>query len=274
MSSEAMVVGHYARSDLLTAITDALQEMGKTPETVTIDDLGPADEFHIGGRAATGHLLDQLELPAGSHLLDVGCGIGGPARFVSSRVDRITGIDLTPEYIETGNALNGWLGLADRIELRVGSALDIDVEDATFDGGYMIHVGMNIDDKSALLREVARVLRPGAMFGIYDVMRMTAGDLVHPVPWATEAATGHVAEPERYRQAATDAGLTVVSENNRREAAERFFEGAAARQNPSPLGLQLLMGPTVGEKVKNMVANIRSGLIAPVEMVLQRPAVD
>ena len=95
-------------------------------------------------------------------------------------------------------------------------------------------------------------------------------DFAFPVPWAADADTSHVAAPEVYRQAATDAGLVVVVENDRTENAKEFFAQAATRP-PSPIGLQLVMGPTVGEKVKNMVANLTAGRIAPVEMILQQP---
>jgi ubiquinone/menaquinone biosynthesis C-methylase UbiE len=56
--------------------------------------------------------------------------------------------------------------------------------DRSFDGAYMLHVGMNIEDKEKLASEVARVLRPGSVFGIYDVMRTGPGELAYPVPWA------------------------------------------------------------------------------------------
>ena len=286
MSDEA-VTSHYTQPDLLSAIEAAIAKAGKSPETVTIDDLAPADEFHIGGRVATEHLFDQLGLTATDHVLDIGCGIGGPSRAVIGRVAQVTGVDLTADYVETGRAINEWFGLSDRIDLRVGNALALDLADSSVDGGYLIHVGMNIADKSELLGEVARVLRPGGRFGVYDIMAPsgtadstgatggTSGadstdEFAFPVPWAADATTSHVVAPEVYRRVATDAGLVVVAENDRTDNAKEFFAQAATRP-PSPIGLQLVMGPTVGEKVKNMVANLTAGRIAPVEMILQRP---
>ncbi len=270
MTTDVAVTEHYAQPELLTAIERAVGRIGKTPDTVTVDELAPADEFHIGGRPATEHLFDQLAFEPEAHLLDVGCGIGGSARFAAGRVERITGIDLTPAFVETGNVLNRWVGLDDRIELRVGNALALDFPGAHFDGGYMIHVGMNIEDKTALMAEVARVLRPGGLFGIYDVMAASHGDLAFPVPWAGDATTSHVAEPERYVQAAAAAGLTVIAHNDRREESKQFFDRLATQDGPPPLGLHLIMGPTVGTKVANMVANVRADLIAPVELIVRR----
>lgn len=269
MNHDIEVIDHYGQPDLLSAIESALEQIGKTPETVTAGDLAPVDEFHIGGRPATVRLLDQLDFAADAHVLDVGCGIGGPARVAAARVGRISGFDLTPAYVETGNALNGWLGLQDTIDFRVGNATALEVDDATFDGGYQLHVGMNIEDKVGLLREVARVLKPGARFGMYDIMRLSDGELTFPVPWATEPSNSHVATPEQYRAAAAEAGLDIVTETDRSaEAKDAFQRGPGG---PSPLGLQFVMGPTVGEKVKNMVANVNGGVIAPVELILRRP---
>ena len=113
------VADHYARSGLIEAIEAGILQMGKTPDTVTIDDLAPADEFHIGGRTATEELIEQLGVTPGDHVLDVGCGLGGPARFVAQRFKcRVSGIDLTSDYVETGNRLCEWVGLGERVELR------------------------------------------------------------------------------------------------------------------------------------------------------------
>lgn len=269
--TDQLITDHYGQSELLISFERAIGEIGKTPETVTAAELAPADEFHIGGRPATEHLFDQLQFPESGHVLDLGCGIGGPARQAAKRCARVTGVDLTPEYVETGSAINTWLELGDQIELLVGSALALDFPDGSFDGGYMIHVGMNIEKKPKLLAEVARVLAPGATFGIYDVMRFGDGQLEFPVPWATDPSTSHVARPADYREAAAGAGLLVIAENNRAEAAKAAFAQLAKQAGPSPLGLHLVMGATVGEKVRNMVANVEAGLIAPVELVLSRP---
>ena len=202
MPAQTDVSKHYSHGGLIEAIRAGLASLGKTPETVTVDDLAPVDEFHIGGRRASEDFLDQLGFSAQTHVLDVGCGLGGPARFVASRYgSRVTGIDLTPEYVETGNALCNWVGLDQRISLHHGSALAMPFAENSFDGAYMLHVGMNIEDKEKLAVEVARVLRPGSIFGIYDVMRTGPGDLTFPVPWATTADQSAVAEPERYKKA-------------------------------------------------------------------------
>jgi ubiquinone/menaquinone biosynthesis C-methylase UbiE len=275
MAAQTDVSKHYTHGGLTDAIRAGVVSLGKTTGNVTVDDLAPVDEFHIGGRRASEEFLDQLGFSAHMHVLDVGCGLGGAARFVASRFrSRVTGIDLTAEYVETGNVLCKWVRLDPLVSLRQGSALSMPFAEGSFDGAYMLHVGMNIEDKEKLATEVARVLRPGSLFGIYDVMRTGPGELAFPVPWAATADLSAVAEPERYKQALQSAGFAVTAERNRRDFALGFFADlrakTAAAGGPPPLGLHVLMGKSTPEKVQNMIDNISKGRIAPVELIARK----
>jgi len=275
MPHDESVSEHYGHGDLLNAIKAALPSLGKTTETVTIEDLAPVDEFHIGGRLATDNLINQLNFPEQGHILDVGCGLGGAARYVAAKYrTRVAGIDLTPEYIETGKALCSWLSLDEYVTLEHGSALSMPFEDDMFDGSYMLHVGMNIADKALLFSEICRVLKPGAFLGVYDVMRQETGELVYPVPWATESGTSMLSTPEEYKQSLSDAGFKVCSENSRRDFSLEFFEKlrekTKANGGPAPLGLHTLMRGSTADKVRNMIGNISSGYIAPIEIIAQK----
>jgi SAM-dependent methyltransferase len=272
MSTEKAVSDNYLHGDLLKAIQAAITKLGKTVDSVTIEDLAPVDEFHIGGRLATEEFLDQLELSEQDHILDVGCGLGGASRFVANKYkNQITGIDLTQEYIETGKVLCSWVRLDKHITLQQGSALSMPFQDETFDGGYMMHVGMNIEDKAQLFSEIYRVLRPGSYFGVYDVMRQNDGELAYPVPWATDSSTSSLATPDQYRQALAGAGFEVAREKNRRDFALDFFEQLRAKTEaaggPPPLGLHTLMQESTAEKIRNMIDNITKKYVAPVEIV-------
>ncbi|MCT2579689.1 MULTISPECIES: methyltransferase domain-containing protein [unclassified Mesorhizobium] len=204
----SQVADHYARGSLVADIRDGLAAMGKTESMVTAEVLSPVDEFHIGGRAATAELAAQLALTAGDRLLDIGCGLGGPARQIAAHYGcQVTGIDLTRDYVEAGNVLSGWLHLKERVSLQQGDALALPFADASFTAAYMLHVGMNIADKSALFSEVARVLRAGARVGVYDVMRTGAGELSYPLPWASTAETNAIAAPGQYRDTLSAAGF-------------------------------------------------------------------
>jgi ubiquinone/menaquinone biosynthesis C-methylase UbiE len=269
------VSNHYTHGDLVAAIRTGIESLGKTTNTVTVDDLAPVDEFHIGGRQASEDFLGQLDLSPGKHVLDIGCGLGGAARIVASRYGcRVTGIDLTPEYVETAKVLCRWVGLDSSISLHQGSALSMPFADGAFDGAYMLHVGMNIEDKAKLCSEVHRVLRPGSLFGIYDVMKAGAGELSYPMPWATTAASSFVVDPAQYRSALQATGFAVIAELNRRDFAITFFDQFRAKTmaagGPPPLGLHLLMGRNAPDKIQNMIQNVASGHIAPVELIARK----
>jgi SAM-dependent methyltransferase len=160
--------------------------------------------------------------------------------------------------------------MADRVQFEVGSGVALPLGDASFDLALLLHVGMNIPDKAALFREARRVLRNMGTFAVYEVMRTGDGDLSFPVPWAETPDLSALETPETYRDAAKAAGFALEAEENRREVALDFFarlQAQAASSAPPPLGLHNLMGPTVNEKVANMIAAIRAGTTAPIQMI-------
>ena len=270
-----LVANHYTRGDLLSAIRAGVEKLGKTPETVTIEDLAPVDEFHIGGRMATRSFLDQIGIRPEDHVLDVGCGIGGASRFAARTYGcQVTGMDLTEEYVETGNTLCSWLGLENRVKLSQGNALAMNLPDATVDKAFMLHVGMNIPDKASLAMEVWRVLRPGGVFGIYDIMEVDGDQLKYPVPWATVAKASSLASPANYKHSLMAAGFQIVSERDRREFALDFFErlkaNSALADGPPPLGLHILMGKEAPTKVQNMIENVSRNRVAPIELIARK----
>lgn len=269
------VAAHYQLGDLLSVIRSGLEALGKSPDSVTIEDLAPIEEFHIGGRPATKELLDQLALKSGQHVLDIGSGIGGPARFAAHEYGvRVAGIDLTPDYVETATSLSRWVGLSERTSFRQASATAMPFTQGTFDAAYMLHVGMNIADKQALCREVARVLRPGALFGIYDVMRLGEGAIKFPVPWAAHEGLSSLSPPDDYKEALQLAGFELRAERNRRDFAVQFFETMRAKLEaaggPPPLGTHLVMGPDAPVKIGNLVESLKAGTLGPCELIARK----
>lgn len=275
MPDKHRVASHYAHGSLLDAIRQGVQQLGKTEDTVTLEDLGPVEEFHTGGRQASAEFLDQLNLTPTDHVLDVGCGLGGVSRFAASTYGcRVTGVDLTKEFVETGRVLNAWVNLDDRIDLQEGSALAMTCADAHFDQAFMMHVGMNIADKAGLMKEVYRVLKPGGRFGIFDIMQTSEGELTFPVPWASEASGSSLASPAEYKAALEAAGFKLVAERNRHDFAKAFFETmkakAAASSGPAPLGLHIVMGANASQKIANTVESVELMRIAPVELIAEK----
>jgi len=272
---ENAVARHYGASRLIETILDALRVSGLDPERLRPEDLAPVDEFHIGGRPATEHAVAKMRLSAGVHVLDVGCGLGGATRYLAAAAGhRVTGVDLTPEYVEAARTLAERTGLADRIDYYAASALDMPFGTATFDAALTIHVAMNIKDRAGLYREIARVLKPGATFCVYDVMKGEKDGLIYPLPWAETAATSHLTTPMETLALLADARFEVVESEDRTDFAIAFFRErlAAATAGPPPLGLHLLMGANAREKFVNMLANLERGTIAPVVMIARRAA--
>lgn len=269
------IASHYLHGNLLSAIESAIAQQGKRIDNITVAELGALDEFHIGGRRATAHLLNQLGLSSQQHILDIGCGLGGAARFAADQYNcRISGIDLSQEYIAIGNTLCAWVKLAQQIRLEYADATAMPFQNSCFDGAYMLHVGMNISDKLSLFQEVARVLRPGALFGIYDIMRDQANDLSFPLPWATDASTSFLATADAYKTALIQAGFHLVREHNRLPFAIDFFNTVRQRMAgsvaASPAGLHLLMRESAAEKIENVICNLQANSIAPIEIIAQK----
>lgn len=272
----APVAAHYSGDRLLEKIAAGIDRLGLAPGSFGPEELAPVDEFHIGGLPATENLVAQMGISPGDAVLDLGCGIGGPARYIAKRTGaRVTGLDLTESFVRTGNVLSDWCGLAHQVTLEQGNALELPFEADSFAAAYMMHVGMNIADKAGLAAEVARVLNPGGTFAIYDVMQVGEGAIAFPVPWASTPSISALGSPGVYRGALEAAGFLKLAEADRTEVALAFFEtmraAMAAADDVPPLGLHLLMGEDQDAKVANMIENVRSGLIAPVEMIARLP---
>lgn len=267
---------HYTKGDILDSIKNGLAAAGKDASDITVDDLSAVDEFHIGGRIASKHFFPKLGFETGQYILDVGAGIGGGARFAADSYGvRVTGIDLTEEYVAAGNEMSRWVGMSEAVELRVGNATALDLPDAGFDGAFTMHVFMNVEDKSRAFSEVYRVLKPGAVFGIYDVTKYGESPVQYPVPWADEPATSFLSSAGEYVAALEGAGFRFEWIENRHEFAVSYFNRVMEKMEaggPPPLGIHLLMGDNAREKLVNITANLNSGAVAPFEIVARKPS--
>lgn len=272
---EQRVIAHYAAGDLMSRIKTALMQAGASPAAPRPEDLKPVDEFHTGGIVATDALLDQIEITTDSLVLDIGSGLGGTARHIArTRGASVTGIDLTADYVATAQALSKMCGLTQKTSFQEGSATELHFTEASFDVAVMLHVGMNIEDKTRLMSEVFRILEPGGVFALFDVMaEVGTPRITFPVPWAEAADFSFVAPPEAYRTAARAAGFETMAERSRRDFAigffEKVFQTIEANGMP-PLGIHILMGDTAREKLTNFTAAMRAGQIAPYEMIFRK----
>lgn len=271
MDTESEVAKHYTHGALEETILDALRRAGRDVDHLAPSDLGGIDEFHLGGHPATEALAQGLALAPGMDLLDVGSGLGGPARFFGSvHGCRVTGIDLTPEFVEVATALTARCGLSAQVSFRQGSALALPFAAGTFDRATLIHVGMNIEDKATLFAEVRRALKSDGLFGVYEVMRRGDAQFPYPMPWALTPATSFVETPEAYRRLLAAADFAIEREVDRTALALDFIRKSreeAARGDPSVLNRQVLVSPEGAVRFRNVAEALQAGLIAPVEML-------
>lgn len=268
------VEGHYRSDGLTDRILEAVRADSNAVagELVDPDALATVDEFHLGGRAATNLVIAELRHLAPALVLDVGSGIGGTARTLARTLScRVLGVDLTPEFVATATDLTAAAGLGDVAEFRVGSALELPVDDATVDAVTLLHVGMNVDDKATLAAEFARVLRPRGVAVIYDVMRVATGDLTFPMPWASGPDTSFVAESDRYVEALAEAGLRVGEPLDQTALVLEVLAAGASRPAP-PVHLGHLMGPDFPVMFSNLVTAVKAGTLAPTLLVGTLPA--
>jgi len=271
MSTEQSVVQHYSHGSLEQAILDGLVAAGKDPDKLAPEDLAPVDEFHIGGRQATIDFAAAFVPRPGMHLIDIGSGLGGPSRyFAQHHRCRVTGIDLSDEYVQVAASLARRTGLDGAVSYRQASALALPFPDASFDGGYMFHVGMNIADKAKLFAEARRVLKPGATFGVYDVMRDGPGEILFPVPWSSGPETSFVETVDDYKRLLSAAGFHITKQRSRRNFAIEAYKKLRARiaqHGPPPLGRHTVLGPAAARMSANLLTMLEQGTLAPAEII-------
>jgi SAM-dependent methyltransferase len=274
MDTDSTVVRHYSIGDLEEKILTGLRAMGRDPDRISPEDLAGVDEFHIGGVQAAVELARGAGIGARTRVLDLGCGIGGPARLFAHEFGaQVHGVDVTPEFVDVAESLTRRCGLSDQVSFSRASALDLPLGADEFDVATLLHVGMNIDDKAALFAEAARVLKPGGVFAIFDIMHLGQGEPEFPLPWATDPEMSFVASPLAYSDGLEDAGFEVESERNRLQFSIDFMQKAQSRiaeSGPHPLGIQLVLGSGGSVRMGNLLAAFQGGVLAPIEIFSRR----
>lgn len=275
MAANRDVTGHYSRGDLLERLNAALREDGADPAHPTFEALAPYDQFHGRGLEATEEIAGLLGIAPADHLLDVGCGIGGPARYFARRFGcRVTGIDLTAEFCDVARHLTRLLGLEQRVAIEQGDALAMPFADAGFDGAYSMNVSMNIADKPALYREIRRVLKPGGWLMLSELAKGPGPALDYPTPWARTAETSFLATPQDTRRGLEEAGFSVLELRQTAEQVKAY--GARSREmvarggKPPHRAVMLIHGGIAREAMANSARGVAESRVVPIEVLCRK----
>ncbi len=262
------VRAHYNPTDLTRRIKSALATITSEEEPLTVAQLASLDQFHIRGILATAELANSAGVGPSTRVLDLGCGIGGPARYLAATFGcNVTGVDLSPSFIDAAEYLTARCGLSDRVRFQVGDALHLPFDDAAFDVVFLQHVAMNIENRSALYGEVRRILKTAGRFVTYDVV-LREGDVIYPTPWARDASISFLLNEVDTRATLEQAGFRVVLWRDDTQRALDWFKEIQAGAPPNALNLGVVMGPDFPAATGNLARNIRENRLGVLSAVL------
>ena len=264
------VASHYGSPELVDRILASLSEAGKSLDSLTVDDFASFDNLHLGGVDETLSLARLATAQHGMSVLDVGSGLGASARTLASNFGcHVVGLDITPEFCEAAELLSGLVGLGDMVSFKYGDALNMPFDDASFDLVWTQHTSMNIEEKSAFLAEIARVLRPEGILAVHDITAGPQLDIHYPVPWADNKAMSFLVSPGRYLDLFHAAGFETVEWTDVTYRAMAWMRQQPPRSNDG-INSSKLLSIDFLERVANVQRNLEEGCIEVTQGVLRK----
>ena len=260
---------HYRATGLTERLRTALAAFGPDEQRLTPQQLATLDQFHTRGLAATVELAKLAGIAADMSVLDVGSGLGGPARFLAATYGcRVTGVDLSEPFVDAARYLTERAAQSERVSFETASALELPFDDGHFDVVLLQHVAMNISNRARLYREIRRVLKLGGRFAIYDVV-LNSGDPHYPVPWARTPATSFLLTAAATREAIEPAGFRTLAWQDDSEAANAWFAQPRASGPPPSPNLGVVMGPDFVQLSANLGRNLMEGRLGILTAVFE-----
>jgi SAM-dependent methyltransferase len=273
--TENSIASHYTSEDALERIDRHLREQGIDPEHPTLEALAPYDNFHSRGLAATLDLIALADFPAGARVLDVGGGMGGPARVLADRSGaHVTVLDLTPAFVTQGRVLTERVGMRDRVDFEVGDGTAMPFADASFDGVWTQHSTMNIENKEALYAEIQRVLKPGGRLAMHEIMAGNGEPVDYPLPWAVSPEVSFLVGTTETRALIEASGFRLLVWEDDTDKSLAFQAPSPGGELPEraarPAGQTILFGPAFQERIRSLGNNLRSGKLAVIQALFER----
>jgi SAM-dependent methyltransferase len=269
------VRAHYGAGDLTGRLSAALGAFGPADQRLAPQQLHALDQFHTRGLAATVELAELAGLTAGMSVLDVGSGVGGPARWIAASYGcRVTGIDLSESFVQAARYLTERTGQSAEVTFHTASALELPFDGGQFDAVLLQHVAMNIHDRRRLYGEIRRVLGPGGRFATYDAVS-TGDEAPHfPLPWARTPETSFLLTATATREAIESSGFRTLAWLDDTGVAKAWANELRASGPPPAPNLGLVMGPEIAQAVFNLGLNLMQGRIGILTAVFEAVAID
>jgi sarcosine/dimethylglycine N-methyltransferase len=250
---------HYRATGLTERLKAALTVFGPEDQRLTPEQLGSLDQFHVRGLAATAQLAQLVGITADMSVLDVGSGVGGPARYLAATYGcRVTGVDLSEPFVDAARYLTERTGQGGQVAFQSASALELPFDDSQFDAMFLQHVAMNVADRPRLYCEIQRVLKRGGKFATYDVVSVN-GEPSYPLPWARTPATSFLLTAAATREAIESRGFRTRAWQDDTEAAKTWAAQLRASVTPPSPNLGVVMGPDFAELSANLGRNLLEG---------------
>jgi sarcosine/dimethylglycine N-methyltransferase len=260
---------HYRATGLAERLKTALAAFGPEDQRLTPGQLSALDQFHTRGLAATAELARLAGIAADMSVLDVGSGVGGPARFLAHTYGcRVTGVDLSERFVEAARYLTGRTGQSGEVSFETASALALPFDDGRFSAVLLQHVAMNISDRGRLYREIRRVLKSGGRFATFDVVSID-GEPHYPLPWARTPAASFLLTAAATREAIEPAGFRTLAWQDDTEVAKAWFAELRASGPPPTPNLGTVMGPDMAQLAANLGRNLMEGRLGVLTAVFE-----